>query len=44
VGEHLPGVDKEGGAGRGECDVVGVAVEQADAQFAFEAPDLLAQR
>ena len=44
VGEDLPGLDQEHGAGGGQRDVVGAALEEADAELALEPLDLLAQR
>jgi len=42
--EHPVGVRQQGRAGRGEGDATGAAVEQRDAQVAFELADRLAQR
>ena len=44
VGEDLAGLDQEAGAGRGEGDVPGGAVDQQDADGSFEALDLGAER
>ncbi|GII28198.1 hypothetical protein Pmi06nite_16400 [Planotetraspora mira] len=43
VVENLAGLDEEGGAGRGELDVVGAAVQQSHPEFTFETLHLLTQ-
>ena len=42
--EDLTRFDEERGAGRGQVDVVGAAVQQSHVQLAFQPLDLLTQR
>ncbi len=44
VVEDLPRLDEEGGARRGQADVVGGAIQQPHAQLPLQPLDLLAQR
>ena len=44
VSEDLPRLDQEDDAGGGQRNVVGAALEEADAELAFEPLHLLAQR
>jgi hypothetical protein len=44
VREDLPRLDQEHDPGGGQRDMVGAALEEADAELAFQPLDLLAQR
>ena len=44
VREDLPRLDQEHDAGGGQCDMVGAALHEANAELAFQPLHLLAQR